>query len=201
MKKHGPGLLLYSIRRDWNYVLDLLGMGNDFGSSFGVEQFRLQLSDSCKRHQRFIGVLHMVYMIHISIWTTTTMVFLLFTVGSVSLSSQIRAISVNIFRCLSHRGERKKKSKYSISVFYFWIFFLIFGVVVVLSAFDVFTHQVRCVAAEAKRIRKVNDHKQQMIRFIIDLLDGMKECWGALYTVCKVRRLCTPWRTYGTEKI
>ena len=61
MKKHGPGLLLYSIRRDWDYVLDLLGMGNDFGSSFGVEQFRLQFSHSCKRHQRFIGILHMVY--------------------------------------------------------------------------------------------------------------------------------------------
>jgi hypothetical protein len=32
-------------------------------------------------------------------------------------------------------------------------------------------------------------------------LDGMKECWGASYTVCKVRRLCTPWRTHGTETI
>lgn len=29
-------------------------MGNDFSSGFSVEQFRLQFSDSCKRHQRFI---------------------------------------------------------------------------------------------------------------------------------------------------
>jgi hypothetical protein len=123
------------------------------------------------------------------------MVFLLFTVGSVSLSlitdprHQCEHISVFI-------SSRRKKKKVNIPSAFFFLFLNFVSLylvvcVVVLSAFDVFTHQVRCVAAEAKRIRKVNDHKQ-MIRFIIDLLDGMKECWGASYTVCKVRRLCTP---------
>ncbi len=57
-KAERSGVVIIVLVRD--YVLDLLGMGNDFGSSFGVEQFRLQFSDSCKRHQRFIGILHMV---------------------------------------------------------------------------------------------------------------------------------------------
>jgi hypothetical protein len=56
-------------------------MGNDFGSSFGVEQFRLQFSDSCKRHQRFIGILHMVDIQQAfrTATTATTTAFLLFT--------------------------------------------------------------------------------------------------------------------------
>ena len=102
-------------------------MGNDFGSSFSVEQFRLQLSDSCKRHQRFIGILHMVYMIHISIWTTTTtMVFLLFTVGSVSLSHHRSAPSVWTYFGVYLISEKEKKVNIPSAVFfsYFWIFFL-----------------------------------------------------------------------------
>lgn len=74
-----------------DYVLDLLGMGNDFGSSFGVEQFRLQFSDSCKRHQRFIGILHMVDIQQAfrTATTATTTAFLLFT-HTVALSIVIR---------------------------------------------------------------------------------------------------------------